>query len=103
MLTITDGIITHCSRTGGKQGWQLYSISRWNANDGKKLRKHIETEFEKKKNYQIYWDDVAIFCYPQEYSLGIRQMQPGDLIEVDGIEELISLDPSYLKFIKGEL
>ena len=103
LLTITDGIITHCSRTGGKQGWQLYSISRWNANDGKKLRKHIETEFEKKKNYQIYWDDVAIFCYPQEYSLGIRQMQPGDLIEVDGIEELISLDPSYLKFIKGEL
>lgn len=98
LMTVSDGIVTHCSRTGGKQGWQLYSISRWNVEDGRRLRRHLEIEFEKKKNRQIYWDDIALFCYPHEYRLGIRQMQLGDLIEVDGLDELIVLDSSYLKF-----
>lgn len=98
LMTVSDGIVTHCSRTGGKQGWQLYSISRWNAEDGRKLRKHLEIEFEKKKNCQIYWDDVAMFCYQNEYKLGIRQMQPDDLVEIDGLDELIALDESYSKY-----
>lgn len=98
LMTAVDGIVTHCSRTGGKQGWQLYSISRWNAEDGKKLRRHLEIEFEEKENRQIYWDDIALFCYPHEYRLGIRQMKQGDLIEVDTLEELIALDLSYLKY-----
>lgn len=98
LMTVVDGIVTNCSRTGGKRGWQLYSISRWSAEDGRRLRKHLEIEFEEKKNRQIYWDDVAMFCYPHEYKLGIMQMWPGDLIEVDGLNELIALDPSYIKF-----
>lgn len=28
LMTVENDIVTHCSRTGGKQGWQLYSISR---------------------------------------------------------------------------
>ena len=55
LLSVDDGIIKSCSRTGGKNGWQLYSISRWNAHDGKQLKKHLEFEFEYKKNNQIYW------------------------------------------------
>lgn len=70
LQTVENGIVTACSRTGGKGGWQLYSISRWTAEDGKKLKRHLEIEFEQKKNRQIYWDDVAIFCYPEEYQLG---------------------------------
>lgn len=31
-----EGIVTSCSRTGGDKGWQLYSISRWTKEDGKK-------------------------------------------------------------------
>ena len=92
---VEDGIVVSCSRNGGKGGWQLYSISRWSKEDGKRLKHHLEVEFEEKKNRQIYWDDVAMFCYPKEYRLGIRPMQPGDLIEVDNLEELIALDNSY--------
>lgn len=36
--TVKDGIVTVCSRVGGKCGWQLYSISRWTAEDGRKLK-----------------------------------------------------------------
>lgn len=69
IMTVEDGIVKSCSRTGGSCGWQLFSISRWSAEDGKKLKKHLEVEFEKNQNRQIYWDDVAMFCYPEELSL----------------------------------
>ena len=54
LQTVENGIVTGCSRTGGKGGWQLYSISRWTAEDGKRLKGHLEQEFEVKKNRQIY-------------------------------------------------
>ena len=100
LQTIEDGIVTSCSRTGGRGGWQLYSISRWTAEDGKRLRHHLEVEFEQRQNRQIYWDDVAMFCYPDEYRLGIRPMDRGDVIEVDDLSELAALDSSYTKYME---
>lgn len=102
LQTVENGIVTSCSRTGGIRGWQLYSISRWTAEDGKKLKKHLEIEFEKKKNRQIYWDDVAMFCYSKEYQLGIYPMKKDDIIEVDNLDELIALDDSYKKYAEGK-
>lgn len=98
--TVENGIVTSCSRTGGNMGWQLYSISRWTSEDGKKLKHHLEVEFEQKHNRQIYWDDVAMFCYPEEYQLGIRPMKADDIIEVDNLSELIALDDSYIKYLE---
>lgn len=95
LLTEENGIVTSCSRTGGSHGWQLYSISRWTAEDGEKLKKHLEFEFEQKQNRQIYWDDVALFCHPDDYRLGITPMQKNDIIEIDNLNELIALDSSY--------
>lgn len=95
LLTVEDGVITHCSRIGGRGGWQLYSISRWSAEDGAKLRRHLELEFEEKKNTSIYWDDVPIFCHPEEYELGIREMNRDDVVEIDTLEELAVQDPTY--------
>ena len=99
LQTVKDGVVVSCSRNGGKQGWQLYSISRWTKEDGKKLKKHLEIEFEEKKNRQIYWDDVAMFCYQNEYQLGIREMRKEDVIEVDNLEELVALDKFYQKYL----
>ena len=101
LLTETQGVVTSCSRTGGEKGWQLYSVSRWSKEDGQKLKRHLEREFEEKKNTQIYWDDVALFCYPQEYQLGIRQMHRGDIVEIDSLEELAELDEGYRKYVEG--
>ena len=101
LMTVERDIVTHCSRTGGRKGWQLYSISRWSKADGQRLKKHLEIEFEKKKNRQLYWDDVALFCYPEEYQLGIREMKKGDIIEIDGFDELVAVDPRYKEFERG--
>lgn len=103
LLTVENGIVKSCSRSGGKGGWQLYSISRWTAQDGRKLKKHLELEFELKKNQQIYWDDIALFCHPEDYHLGIQEMDRKDVIEIDSIYELAQLDNHYKKYIHGGL
>lgn len=91
----SKGIVSSCSRIGAENGWQLYSVSRWTKEDGKKLKNHLEIEFEKNKNTQIYWDDVALFCYPEEYQLGIKEMEAGSIVEIDNYLELVQIDPSY--------
>ena len=95
LMTVEDGLVTGCSRTGGRRGWQLYSISRWTAEDGRRLKEQLETEFERKQNRQIYWDDVALFCHPEEHRLGIHEMKKGDVAEIDSLKELELIDPSY--------
>ena len=95
LMQVENGRVISCSRTGGKKGWQLYSISRWSAEDGAKLREHLEEEFEINKKHQIYWDDVAMFCHFNEYDLGIISMNKSDIVEVDSFEDLMELDISY--------
>lgn len=102
LMTVDEGIVKSCSRVGGERGWQLYSVSRWSAEDGRKLKAQLETEFEIKCNRQIYWDDVPMFVYPKEYSLGIFEMKREDISEIDSYEELIKVDTSYLREVYDE-
>lgn len=95
LLKVEKNTIVSCSRNGGEKGWRLYSISRWNQEDGQKLKVDLEYQFEVEKNYDIYWDDVALFCSPQNYDLGIREMNLDDVIEIDTIDELRLVDKSY--------
>ena len=99
---VENGKVVSCSRTGGKRGWQLFSISRWNEKDGKKLKRHLELEFENKQNRGIYWDDVVMFNHFDEYDLTVRPMIYGDVIEIDSLDDLMKLDLSYKK-IKEEI
>ena len=75
----------------------MFGISRWNKEDGERLKKHIKKEFEDNKNSQIYWDDIALFNYFSEYDLGIIEMREGDIIEIDTYEELTKIDEKYKK------
>jgi len=102
LLKEENGIVTNCSRTGGRQGWRLYSISRWNAEDGAKLKEKLEYEFEIKKNRQIYWDDVPMFCHFDDFTLGVQEMDAGDVVEIDSLEELVQYDPTYKKYLAGK-
>ena len=83
-------------RSGGSKGWQLYSISRWTREDGRKLKEQLELEFEIRRNRQIYWDDVPMFCYFGEYELEIYPMNRRDVKEIDNIKELAAIDKNYL-------
>lgn len=101
LMDVKEGIVKSCSRIGGSYGWQLYSISRWTAEDGEKLRRHLEYEFDR-GNRQIYWDDVAMFCHFGDYRLGIREMRKEDIIEIDDLDELVAIDHSYHNFLQQQ-
>ena len=95
MQTDADKRVISCSREGGTKGWQLFSISRWSAEDAETLKKALEKEFEIKKNTQLYWDDVVMFCHFEAFDLSVYEMQSGDIIEIDNLEELKKIDASY--------
>lgn len=103
LMQVQNNKVFSCSRTGGEKGWQLFSVSRWTAEDGKKLKHHLEVEFDDKQNRQIYWDDIAMFCHFEEYDLGIKAMKKNDIIEVDNLSELIALDNMYAKYREDKL
>ena len=67
------------------------------------MKEHLENEFVNKGNTDIYWDDLAIFCYPNEYNLGIYPMKDGDVVEIDSLAELVEIDSTYNTYLKGEL
>ena len=99
LMDVEDGVVRSCSRTGGADGWQLYSISRWTQDDGDRLRLHLEQEFES-GNRDIYWDDVVMFYHFKDYMLGIWEMKASDIIEIDDLDELIQIDESYANYKK---
>lgn len=99
LLDLKEGRVIRCRRTGGQKGWQLYGVSFWTEEDGCRLRQHLEYEFAEKKNRQIYWDDVALFCYPEDYDLGIRKIRDGDIVEIDSLEELARTDSRYRQML----
>lgn len=102
ILTVENGVSTGCSRNGGDKGWVLHSVSFWSAADGERLRRHLEYEYEVRRDRELYWDDVALFRYPDAYQLGIRQIAGDALVEIDSFEELCALDPAYLSFGNSE-
>ncbi|MBR3142837.1 MAG: NTP transferase domain-containing protein [Clostridiales bacterium] len=96
LMQVEDGVVTSCSRTGGSHGWQLYSVSRWSAEDGRTLKELLELEFEFNKKRDVYWDDIPMFLHPDRFKLGIRIMNREDILEIDSLEELKLIDTSYL-------
>jgi len=95
VLKVDGEIISSCLRTGGDHAWQLFSISRWSKEDGQKLKKHLEIEFDERFNRDIYWDEIALFYHRNDYSLGIYPMKFGDVLEIDSLKELSVFDSSY--------
>ena len=88
-----EGRVINCT-VSGEKGYQLFSISRWAKEEGKLLKEFIEKEFES-GNRDIYWDDIPMFLYKDEFSLGIEEMDRNDVLEIDSYEELLEIDESY--------
>lgn len=91
----TDGGIIKSCAIGGENCYQLFSISRWSCQDGKLLRHHLEKEFAVNSNRQIYWDNIPLFLYAKEYTLGVTKINIDDVAEIDTAEDLKMEDGFY--------
>lgn len=97
-LTVdSNNHVKSCS-IGGSKAWQLYSVSRWDAVSGAKLKEFVETEFEQNHNQKDYWDNLALFLYKEHFDLGITKIHQEDLVEIDTLDELKELDATYANF-----
>lgn len=98
LLTLDDKQnIINCNINGGSNAWRLFSVSRWNSEDGKRLKSHLEEEFINKNNTSIYWDNVALILHLEDYCLGINKIDSKDIAEIDSLEELYKIDKNYVK------
>jgi len=43
-----------------------------------------------------------MFCHFNDFTLGIREMKSSDIIEIDGLDELVAIDYSYHNFLQQQ-
>lgn len=82
-----DDEITNIS-IGGEDCYHMYGVSYWDNSDGKRLKTHIERVFGIPSGKNLYWDEVALGLYKDDYTIKIRECMEGDIIEIDTVEEL---------------
>ena len=84
-------------RIGGSDCYQMVGISYWTEEDGEKLAEHAEWVFSSPDGKEKYWDEIALSVFKSEYKIRVRECKPEDVIEIDTLEELQSIDPIYRK------
>lgn len=84
--------VVSCDRDGNDHGWRLYSLSKWSLEDSIKLKHYLELEFEQLHHYDIYWDDIAMFDYANEFRLKLLPIKSEDIAEVDSLTQLDQLN-----------
>ena len=92
-----NGKILQCDRSGNDHGWRLYSLSKWQAEDSLRLKDYLEEEFEQAHHYDIYWDDITMFDYFDEFSLYVMPITANDIIEIDSVDQLKQVDQRLTK------
>ncbi|MDR3020945.1 MAG: phosphocholine cytidylyltransferase family protein [Treponema sp.] len=89
-----NGIITKV-KIGGQNCHQMFGISYWNQNDGAKLAEHIKQAYEMPEGKKLYWDEVPLKYYINDYTIEVRECAFNDIIEIDTFSELKKLDEAY--------
>lgn len=95
-LDVKDERINACNIGGGVDAYRLWGISMWTKEDGEKLSEIIRYYMEELKDWSIYWDELVLDKCKDQFNLGIREINSNDIIEIDTIEELKSIDSSYM-------
>lgn len=82
-------------KVGGTNCYHMYGISYWTENDGQQMAIDLENCYRAPGGKEKYWDVVALNEYPEHYHINIREVQQGDIIEIDTFNELKKIDSAY--------
>lgn len=50
------------------------------------------------ESHSRFWDDVALYYNVERYDIKVRPCTFDDVTEIDTLDELIEIDPSYSKY-----
>jgi CTP:phosphocholine cytidylyltransferase-like protein len=97
-LKVENGRIMSCEIKGAPDAYRLWGISMWTREDGERLSELVRAQIEDIKDWNVYWDELALFKYKEQFDLGIREIGENDIIEIDTFEELVEMDPGYERY-----
>ena len=83
---------------GGKDVYLMAGISYWTKDAGEHFEKDIQELYQTEEGKQCYWDDVVLTKFNEHYDIKVRPCTADDITEIDSIEELAQVDPSYKKY-----
>jgi len=89
------GKIIGCNRDGGKDCLELKSVSYWTRTDATLLSNLIAQVYKQQKRTDVYWDDVPMFIHFDKFNLFVHHIDDGDIIEIDTVEDLQTINKSY--------
>ena len=95
-----DYRITACHTQGADQGYEMQGVSRWTPEDARTLKRLLEEEFEEKQHRDIYWDEIPMVFHKDEFDLYLNLVDRNTRVELDTVEELAKMDPSYRSHTK---
>lgn len=93
-LKVTNGCVSKLS-LGGRNCYQLVGISYWTQEDGEKLAEDSVNVFSMPGGKERYWDQIALEFNLNKYIVSVRECDFEDVVEIDTMRELKSLDQAY--------
>lgn len=91
---VKDDIIVE-QKVGGFDCYQMVGISYWDEEDGKKLASHIEEAYQMPGGKELYWEQVPLKIFKDDYKVRILECGEEDIIEIDTFRELKAIDKTY--------
>lgn len=82
-------------RVGGEKVHHMFGISYWTKEDAEKLETDIHKVYHSPGGKERYWDEVALRECIKNYHVWVREVEPGDIIEIDTYNELKQIDSIY--------
>ncbi|MBE6720360.1 MAG: winged helix-turn-helix transcriptional regulator [Ruminococcaceae bacterium] len=82
-------------KIGGINCVQMIGISYWDKQDGQKLYFHLKQAFDQPGGKELYWEQVPLVKFKEQYKVYVRKCEQNDIVEIDTFNELKSIDKSY--------
>lgn len=82
-------------RVGGENVHHMFGISYWTKEDAQKLEQDIETVFKSPGGRERYFEEVPLRECIDHYKVWVREIGPGEIIEIDTFNELKQIDSIY--------
>ncbi|NLZ55396.1 MAG: NTP transferase domain-containing protein [Clostridiaceae bacterium] len=83
---------------GGENVWQMVGISYWDAAAGLCLRDDLPKIYAAPGGRSLFWDEAPLREAKDNYAVRVRPLVPSSVTEIDTLDELIAVDPSYKRY-----
>ncbi len=82
-------------QVGGIDCYQEIGISYLSEDDGKRLSEHMAQAYEMPGGKELFWDQVQLSIFKNQYRIEVRPCREEDVVEIDTFKELKAVDKAY--------